>query len=267
MRNGIVGNSGQYINYINSILSTRGRFNVDGYKERHHIIPKCVGGTNDETNLIDLTASEHFIAHKLLCEDNPSHRGLAKAWLMMCTMQSDNQERISITAEEYAEIKEHLAKTKVTDITKRKISEANKGNTAWNKGLTKEVDDRVLKYAQNLSRSLIENNTKKGENNSQYGNIGRITGDENPMCKQEARNKVSLHMKTNNPMKDPEVAKRAHSKLKGRSTHNSKKVLCVETGVVYESISKAMTDMNVGTALYSAVKTGKLAYGYHWKVV
>jgi len=267
MRNGIVDNSGQYFNYINSILSTRGRFNVDGYKERHHIIPRCIGGTNDETNLIDLTASEHFIAHKLLCEDNPSHRGLAKAWLMMCTMQSDTQERISITAEEYAEIKEHLAKTKVTDITKRKISEANKGNIAWNKGRTKETDDRVMKGAQNLSKSLVENGTRRGKNNSQYGNTGRITGYKNPMCKQEARNKISLRMKANNPMKDPEVAKRAHAKLKGRSTYNSKKILCVETGVVYESISKAMAAMNVGTALYSAVKTGKLAYGYHWKVV
>jgi len=267
MKSGIVDNSGQYYNYINNILSTRGRFNVDGYKERHHIIPRCIGGTNDETNLVDLTASEHFIAHKLLCEDNPSHRGLAKAWLMMCTMQSDNQERINISAEEYANIKEHLAKTKVTDITKQKISEANKGNIAWNKGLSKETDERVMKGAQNLSRSLTENGTRRGENNSQYGNTGRITGDKNPMCKQEARNKISLHMKTNNPMKDLEVAKRAHSKLKGRSTYNSKKVMCVETGIIYDSISKAMTDMGVGTALYSAVKTGKLAYGYHWKVV
>lgn len=267
MKSGVSDNWEQYNQYIDDILYTRGRFNVDGYKERHHIVPKCMGGTDDEQNLIDLTAREHFIAHKLLCEDNPSHRGLAKAWFMMCTMQSDNQERINITAEEYADIKEHLSKTKVTDITKKKISDANKGKPAWNKGLTKETDDRILKYSCNLSTSLVDNGTRRGKNNSQYGNIGRITGNKNPMCKQEARDKISLNMKNNNPMKDPEVAKKAHSKLKGRSTYNSKKVLCVETGVIYDSISKAMIAMNVGTALYKAVKTGKQAYGYHWKVV
>lgn len=56
-----------YIEFINSILNTRGRFNCgDEYHERHHIVPKCKNGTNDDNNLIDLFAREHFIAHKLL---------------------------------------------------------------------------------------------------------------------------------------------------------------------------------------------------------
>ena len=33
---------------------------LEGYKEKHHIIPKCVGGTNDKENLVELTAREHF---------------------------------------------------------------------------------------------------------------------------------------------------------------------------------------------------------------
>ena len=57
-----------YQDFIQNILNTRGRFGISKgeYKERHHIIPKCIGGTNDEDNLIDLYAREHFIAHKLL---------------------------------------------------------------------------------------------------------------------------------------------------------------------------------------------------------
>lgn len=37
-----------------------------GYFEKHHIIPKSLGGTNDASNLVKLTARQHYIAHLLL---------------------------------------------------------------------------------------------------------------------------------------------------------------------------------------------------------
>ena len=36
------------------------------YFERHHIIPKSLGGSNDRENLVLLTAREHYICHLLL---------------------------------------------------------------------------------------------------------------------------------------------------------------------------------------------------------
>ena len=38
----------------------------DCYCETHHIIPKSEGGSNDKSNLVNLTAREHYIAHLLL---------------------------------------------------------------------------------------------------------------------------------------------------------------------------------------------------------
>lgn len=38
------------------------------YCEEHHILPKCIGGTDDSENLICLTAREHYIAHLLLAK-------------------------------------------------------------------------------------------------------------------------------------------------------------------------------------------------------
>ncbi len=38
----------------------------DGYYEKHHIIPKSLGGTNKKENLVKLSAREHFICHWLL---------------------------------------------------------------------------------------------------------------------------------------------------------------------------------------------------------
>lgn len=37
-----------------------------GYYERHHILPRAMGGTNDHANLVQLTYREHFLAHWLL---------------------------------------------------------------------------------------------------------------------------------------------------------------------------------------------------------
>lgn len=36
------------------------------YTEKHHIIPKSIGGNNSKNNLVKLTAREHFICHWLL---------------------------------------------------------------------------------------------------------------------------------------------------------------------------------------------------------
>ena len=37
-----------------------------GYVEKHHIIPKSLGGDNHRDNLVSLTAREHFVCHLLL---------------------------------------------------------------------------------------------------------------------------------------------------------------------------------------------------------
>jgi hypothetical protein len=38
----------------------------DIYTEKHHIIPQSLGGDNSTTNLVHLTAREHFVCHLLL---------------------------------------------------------------------------------------------------------------------------------------------------------------------------------------------------------
>jgi hypothetical protein len=38
------------------------------YGEKHHIIPRSLGGIDDESNLVKLSAREHFICHALLAE-------------------------------------------------------------------------------------------------------------------------------------------------------------------------------------------------------
>lgn len=51
----------------------------DADVEIHHVVPKCLGGTNDPNNLISLTLEEHFVAHQLLVKIYPTNRKLVFA--------------------------------------------------------------------------------------------------------------------------------------------------------------------------------------------
>jgi hypothetical protein len=80
---------------------------LEGYKERHHIIPRCLGGTDDKTNLVELTAREHYIVHKLLCELHPNNDKLFFAYRMMAVMKNskDNNRNYSISSREFERIR------------------------------------------------------------------------------------------------------------------------------------------------------------------
>jgi hypothetical protein len=43
------------------------------YTEKHHIIPRCLGGSDDKSNLVKLTAREHFVCHLLLTKMVDGH--------------------------------------------------------------------------------------------------------------------------------------------------------------------------------------------------
>lgn len=49
---------------------------LSGYSEKHHIVPRCLGGVDDHSNLVRLTAEEHYVAHQLLVKMHPESRKL-----------------------------------------------------------------------------------------------------------------------------------------------------------------------------------------------
>lgn len=61
-------------------------------KHKHHIIPRHAGGTDDESNLIELTINEHAEAHKILYETYGRWQDRV-AWLSLSGIMKD-EERI-----------------------------------------------------------------------------------------------------------------------------------------------------------------------------
>lgn len=56
----------KYTTWYYSIIDKAQHRTINEYVEKHHIIPKTLGGNNDKINLVKLTAREHFICHLLL---------------------------------------------------------------------------------------------------------------------------------------------------------------------------------------------------------
>lgn len=63
----------------------------DCYCESHHIVPRCMNGTDEKANIVNLTAREHYIAHILLAKIYNTY-GLYYAVLKM-QLKNPNHER------------------------------------------------------------------------------------------------------------------------------------------------------------------------------
>lgn len=57
-----------YRKVYNQLIDNAKAQHIDGYYETHHIVPKAEGGSDDKTNLVKLTARQHYIAHLLLAK-------------------------------------------------------------------------------------------------------------------------------------------------------------------------------------------------------
>jgi len=68
-----------YQRHYNKLIQKAHSRILEGYCERHHIIPRCMGGSDDIDNLVNLTPEEHFVAHQLLVKMYPSNPGLVYA--------------------------------------------------------------------------------------------------------------------------------------------------------------------------------------------
>ena len=85
--------SNKYTIWYNSIINNAKTRTITGYTEKHHIIPKSLGGANTKENLVELTAKEHFICHLLLTrmvEGNSKKKMTFAVWLL-CNVKNNNQ--------------------------------------------------------------------------------------------------------------------------------------------------------------------------------
>lgn len=267
-----------YNEFINNILNVRGRFNCgEKYHERHHIIPKCCGGTNDEENLIDLFPKEHFIAHKLLVDENPNNSGLIYAFGCMAWAKNESQERYEVSPEEYEEIKIKFSKI-MSENAKIRFSKPE-NNPMY--GVHRFGDDNPMfgKHHSELSRKKIGEKSKERfsspENHPMYGkhpseetiqkikeNHADFSGENHPMYgkhhTEESRKKMSDSHKGLQVGKD-----------NGKSKAVAQYTLCGDFINYFESTCIAYAETGVAQSSICRCANGKLksAGGFIWKYI
>lgn len=119
--------------YWRLIERARGRV-LDGYKERHHVTPRCMGGSDEPGNIVDLSAEEHFVAHQLLVKMYPAEYRLVLALSAMTATSSKLQrsnKRYGWLRRRFAEAKSTammgVKRGPISEDTRAKMSAASKG--------------------------------------------------------------------------------------------------------------------------------------------
>lgn len=155
-----------------------------GYFEKHHILPKSLGGSNDKENLVKLTAREHFLCHWLLVKmHNMGTIERDKMLYALWRMKSKNnihERYINSRAYEALRIEYANAISKITSIKQsgEKNSQFGKKwytnrNTGESKSFFEKPDDTWIEgrnlFAGQTSTLLCENKFK-----TNYEQMSRI---------------------------------------------------------------------------------------------
>ena len=156
--------------------------------EIHHIIPRCLGGSDVNNNLVHLTYREHYIVHALLCKMHDSKMLINALWQMSNKNKSkyynSNLYRVSrslyidrIKGDNHwskADEFRHSVSISWTDERKSNFSNLVSGDNHW----TKKCDMSIhsSKMREHLTTEMMRENGLKST------------------------------FVTNNPMKNPEIA-------------------------------------------------------------
>ena len=146
----------------------------DVYTEKHHIIPRSLGGDNSVDNLVRLTAREHFICHWLLTKmvTGADQKKMAYACKMMMHSHGDGQQRYRITSSVYESLKQNLntiLKNRVfTDSWKEKLK-VSAQRRAQNEGPEQKAIRRANRISGNKKRKGEKRPGQTGSNNHFYG--------------------------------------------------------------------------------------------------
>ena len=212
------------------------------YYESHHIIPRFLKGNNKKTNLVLLTAREHFIAHKILAKIYPNNRGLWFAYHLFTRFRSKEfiTDELKISSKQYEKIKCEISSApgcmlgrKLTEEHKAKIGLGVK-NSDWSlseeglAGIKKAHCGKVITEEQKKKfKSTINNRTEEEKqivfDNMRNAQLGKTQSDETKTKRSKALTGIKRSEETKKKMSDankrrgPEYRKKLSEALKGRT--------------------------------------------------
>lgn len=167
----------RYLDYYNAIIEKRKHIVLTENYETHHIIPRCLGGSNETFNLVRLTFREHFVCHRLLTKCMKDVNKAKRMFSAMCMTRSKTTNRInhSRTYDFYREqgIRAKLG-SKLSEQTKHKIkvSLTGKPHTTERKAkISNTLKGRFPGSKNANAKTWVLENVLTGETFTCTGNI------------------------------------------------------------------------------------------------
>lgn len=180
-----------YRKVYNQLIANAKAQHIDGYYETHHIVPKAEGGSDYNTNLVKLTARQHYIAHLLLAKIYDDLKMYSALTYMRCgnkfvnrnfkfnsrlyeKMREECSKKFSefISGENHPNFGKHLSRETCERISKantgkrRSQEQKNKISEATKKALTPEV---IAKFSASLKGRKVWNKGLHGYSTAKKG--------------------------------------------------------------------------------------------------
>lgn len=212
----------KYKKWYYQIINRASDRNLLEYKEKHHIVPKSLGGTDDITNIVNLTAREHLICHILLTKmvtGNAYYKMVNALWAMS-KLKNRYHQRSNISSRVYEKLKKEHSSV---------LSEMYKGDK--NPFFGKTHSDKTKEKMKNRIVSITTKEIISSRQKDRFSNIsgtffGKTHSNETKekirqsrlgkKDSDEVREKKSLAGKNRLPATD-ETRKKLSLALKGRT--------------------------------------------------
>lgn len=221
-----------YLKIYNQLIDRASVRKLSNYTENHHIVPRCLGGTDNVTNLVKLTPEEHYLAHQLLVKIYPANKKIIYAAHMMTVGLSESRRNKSYgwvrrkMAESMTGPGNHMYGKKLSDErkaksgkkgienhmhgkhhsaeTRKKISDANRGCA----GLSGPLNGMFgKKHNQTTKDRISKNNPWTGTAGSgKHFNSGRKMADSTKEYLRNLFTGVTLTEETKEKMRKPKGA-------------------------------------------------------------
>ena len=155
----------KYEKWYASITNNAKDRTIDVYTETHHILPRSLGGSDDASNLVKLTAREHFVCHWLLTKMYTGDaRGKMINAMYIMRAEGPNQKRYEskITSRIYENLRTEYSQY---------ISKLNTGRVQppeeKARQLAAQIGRKRAPFSDEWRAKLSA--AKSGENNNRYG--------------------------------------------------------------------------------------------------
>jgi hypothetical protein len=164
--------------YFSIIENAKSREVPLTYTEKHHIIPRSLGGNDTEENLVILTAREHFICHILLTKFTKDQAYYKMVYASLGMRRTRDYQHRYINARLYETIKQESARMQSERFKGKKLSDEHRAKISA--GLTGRINspETIKKRAESLRGKKLSDEQKQRLSEAQKNRVPYIYTDE-----------------------------------------------------------------------------------------